>query len=69
MNDFFIIVFKTAVFVFSYFIISNRALKFFKKNNTSSDLYDIEIITVSVISSAFITSAAKHILKFFLTLT
>jgi len=66
MNDFFLILFKTAVFIVSYIAVSKAALKFFTKRNSSAKLWDVEIIVVSVISAVFLTSAAKYILRFFI---
>jgi len=66
MNDFFIILFKTVVFIISYFAVSNYAFSYFKKRNPSAEFWDVEIIVVSVISAVFITSAAKYILKLFI---
>ena len=66
MNDFFMILFKTFVFLLSYAFISKAVLKFLKKRNPSAKLWDIEIIAVSVVSSVIITSAIKHIFKLFI---
>ena len=66
MNDFFMILTKTAVFLISYFLVSKYVLKFFKKRNPSAELRDVEIIVVSIFFSVFITSAVKHILKIFI---
>ena len=66
MNDLYLILFKTTVFILSYFAVSKGVLKFFKKRNPSAKLTDIEIIAVSVVPAAFITSAAKHIFKLFI---
>jgi len=66
MNVILMVLFKAAVFLFSYIAISRSVLKFFKKRNPSAELTDIEIIAVSVVSAAFITSAAKYILKHFI---
>lgn len=66
MNDFFMILFKTAVFLISYSAVSKFAFNYFKKRNPSAELWDVEIIAVSAISAVFITSAAKHLFKFFI---
>lgn len=66
MNDFFLIIFKTSVFVISYMAVSNYALKFFIKRNSKAELWDVEIMAVSVISAAFITSFVKHFVKLFI---
>ncbi len=66
MNDFFLILFKTSVFIISYIAVSGRVLKYFQRRNTSAKITDIEIIAVSAVISAIITSAAKHILKLFI---
>jgi len=66
MNDFFMILFKTAVFLISYAFISRAALKFFRKRNSSAKLWDIEIISVSAVLAVIVTSAVKHIFKLFI---
>jgi len=66
MKDFYLILFKTAVFIISYAIVSKKTLKFFKTRNLSAELWDVEIITVSVISAVIITSAIKYIFKLFI---
>ncbi len=66
MNDFLMIIFKTAVFLISYFIVSKYAFNYFKKRNPASEFWDVEIIAVSVVSAVIITSAAKFLIKLFI---
>ncbi len=66
MNDFFMILFKTAVFLISYSAVSRLTFNYFKKRNPAAEFWDVEIIAVSVISAVFITSIAKHLLKLFI---
>jgi len=66
MNDFFIILFKTVIFIISYFTVSKFVFKFFKKRNLSAEFWDVEIIVVSVISAVIFTSIAKQVIKFFI---
>lgn len=66
MNDFFLILLKTAVFIISYLAVSRAALKYFIKRNPSANILDIEIVVVSVILSVSITSIVKHIFKLFI---
>ncbi|MCL2155248.1 MAG: hypothetical protein FWH53_06260 [Leptospirales bacterium] len=66
MNDFFIILSKTIIFIISFIIVSNIVLKFLKKRDSSVNRWDIEVIAVSTIIAAIITSFFKHIIKFFI---
>ncbi|MCL1864686.1 MAG: hypothetical protein FWF73_02620 [Spirochaetes bacterium] len=66
MNDFFIILSKTAVFIISFIFISKIVLTFIKKRNPSAARWDIEVIAVSTIIAAIITSIFKHIIKIFI---
>ncbi len=66
MNSFFLILFKTAIFVISYIAVSKIMLNFFKRRNVNADFRDIEIVVVSVVSSAVITSVFRLIFKLFI---
>ncbi len=66
MNDFFMILLKSGVFLISYAVISRAVLRFLQKRNPSAKLWDIEIIAVSAVFSVIVTSLVKHILKFFI---
>ena len=63
MSVFFLIIFKTAIFLISYYAVANITLNFLKKRKPFTDFWDIEVIVVSVIAAAFITSAIKSIIK------
>ena len=66
MNDFFIILLKTVIFIISYIFISEIVLRILKKKNSSASRRDIEVVAVSVIIAAIITSIFKHIIKYFI---
>ena len=66
MNDFFTILFKTVIFVISFIVISKIFLVFFKKRNPDAKRWDIEVIVVSTLIAAIITSISKHVIKHFL---
>jgi hypothetical protein len=57
------IIFKTAVFIISFYFISKTALKIIRKRNPMAQLFDIEVVAVSVIFAAVITSVFKQIVK------
>ena len=63
MNDFFIILSKTVIFVISFIFISKIVLYFLKKRNSSLKRWDIEVVVVSTIIAAIITSIFKHVIK------
>lgn len=66
MNDFFIILIKTTVFIFCYITVSKALLKYVKRRNNSADYHDAEIIVISVIGSAVVTSIVKYIIRIFI---
>ena len=66
MNDFFLILSKTVIFIISYIFISKIVLEFLKKRNPSANRWDIEVVVVSTIIAAIITSISKHVIKYFI---
>ena len=61
MSDFFLILSKTIIFVVSFIVISKIVLEFLRKKNSSVKRWDIEVVAVSVIIAAIITSICKHV--------
>ena len=66
MNDFFIILFKTVIFIISFIFFAKVVFRFLKKRNRSVNRWDIEVIVVATILAAIITAIFKHIIKFFI---
>jgi hypothetical protein len=66
MNDFFIILSKTIIFIISFTLVSKFFLEFLKKRNPNANRWDIEVIVISTLIAAIITSIFKHIIKFFI---
>jgi energy-converting hydrogenase Eha subunit A len=66
MNDFFIILLKTIIFIISFIFFSKIVLSFLKKRNPAAERWDIEVIAVTTIFAAIITAIFKHIIKFFI---
>ena len=63
MNDFFIILSKTAIFVISFIFMSKIVFDFLKKKNLDENRWDVEVIVVSTIIAAIITSIFKRVIK------
>jgi len=66
MNDFTLILSKTIIFALSFIFVSKIVLNVLKKRNQSAKRWDIEVVVVSVIIAAIITSIFKHIIKYFI---
>ena len=66
MNDFFLVLSKTVIFVISFIFMSNIVFKFLKKRNSSVNRWDIEVIVVATIMAAIITSIFKRVVKYFI---
>jgi energy-converting hydrogenase Eha subunit A len=66
MNDFFLVLSKTIIFVISFIVTSKIVLEFLKNRNPAVKRWDIEVVVVSTIIAAFITSISKNIIKYLL---
>jgi hypothetical protein len=65
MNDFFIILTKTVIFIISFIFFAKVVFRFLKKRDPSVNRWDIEVIATAAILAAIITGIFKHIIKFF----
>ena len=65
MNDFFIILTKTVIFIISFIFFAKVVFRFLKKRDPSVNRWDIEVIAAATILAAIITGIFKHIIKFF----
>ena len=62
MNDIYLILYKTLIFILSYIVVSNIFYKFLKKKKESINLWDVEIIVISVITATLVTLFFKYLL-------